>query len=341
LRRLSVSRSYPPQQRPPPSRIPSSPRTYEYDQVNNLTKLTDRKSQVRTFEYDALYRRTAENWLNAQSAEFRSYEFTYNDAGQMLTAQDHGIFYAWHTFGYDNLGRVKSVDTHHVQGGEFDVRLDQKYDEDHRIELKASVKLPGAADYTADLINTYAYDNLSRMTQVAQSGQGGNPVAEKLVNFRYNAIGQFTGVDRFKDLDGGPTHEVASAEYGYDSLGRLKDLSYKRAGTNLFQKYDWTYDPVSRVASFNSEDGPNTYQYNKNSELTSASNGGESYSYDANGNRTGGSYNTTANNQIQNDGTYTYTYDNEGNRASRTKTNTQGPEIDYYLYDHRNRLELC
>jgi YD repeat-containing protein len=52
-------------------------RLYEHDQLNNLTKLTDRRSQVRTFEYDTLYRRTAENWLNAQGAEFRSYEFTY------------------------------------------------------------------------------------------------------------------------------------------------------------------------------------------------------------------------------------------------------------------------
>ncbi len=62
----------------------------------------------------------------------------------------------------------------------------------------------------------------------------------------------------------------------------------------------------------------------------------ESYSYDANGNRTMSGYSTTANNQLTTDGTYNYTYDDEGNRLTRTKISNG--KIEEYIWDHRNRL---
>jgi hypothetical protein len=42
---------------------------------------------------------------------------------------------------------------------------------------------------------------------------------------------------------------------------------------------------------------------------TSSSQTDESYAYDANGNRTGGGYQTGFNNQLATDGAYTYCYD--------------------------------
>ena len=42
-------------------------------------------------------------------------------------------------------------------------------------------------DNTADLVNQYQYDYLSRITRITQSGQtGGNAVAEKRVDFEYD-----------------------------------------------------------------------------------------------------------------------------------------------------------
>jgi YD repeat-containing protein len=40
----------------------------------------------------------------------------------------------------------------------------------------------------------------------------------------------------------------------------------------------------------------------------------ESYSYDANGNRTGGGYTTGNDNRLTNDGTFSYSYDHKGLR---------------------------
>ena len=62
----------------------------------------------------------------------------------------------------------------------------------------------------------------------------------------------------------------------------------------------------------------------------------ESYSYDANGNRTKSGYDTGDNNQLLEDGTYSYEYDDEGNRTLRTNLTTS--ETTEYEWDYRNRL---
>jgi uncharacterized protein RhaS with RHS repeats len=62
----------------------------------------------------------------------------------------------------------------------------------------------------------------------------------------------------------------------------------------------------------------------------------ETYSYDANGNRTNTGYGTGVNNQLLTDGTSNYQYDPEGNRTKRTNIITHA--IDDYTWDYRNRL---
>ena len=56
---------------------------------------------------------------------------------------------------------------------------------------------------TADYVNTYTYDPLRRITRITQSGAiGGNPVAEKRVDFTYDAFGRPDTQTRYADLDG-------------------------------------------------------------------------------------------------------------------------------------------
>ncbi|MHB8974986.1 MAG: RHS repeat-associated core domain-containing protein, partial [Pirellulaceae bacterium] len=214
----------------------------------------------------------------------------------------------------------------------------------------------------------YTHDALDRLTRVDQIGQtGGNSVAEKRVDLAYNAIDEFTSIARYKDTDGGTTHEVATAGYGYDSLGRLMSLAYTKGGTNLFTPYSWTYDSLSsaglgfgeavadsrvsataaaavlealgRITQTVGQDGTSSYGYDTKSQLTSATHSyqsNESYTYDNNGNRTMTGYQTGANNRLTNDGTYSYQYDNEGNRTRRTKTATG--EVTEYEWDYHNQL---
>ncbi len=58
-------------------------------------------------------------------------------------------------------------------------------------------RLSASVGGTADFENDYTFDALNRMTRVEQIGQGGgNTVASKGANFAYNALSQFTSVER-------------------------------------------------------------------------------------------------------------------------------------------------
>ncbi|MDA1054030.1 MAG: hypothetical protein O3C40_26575, partial [Planctomycetota bacterium] len=154
-----------------------------------------------------------------------------------------------------------------------------------------------------------------------------------------NANGQFTSIARYNDTDGTSGDEIATSSYTYDTLGRLTDLAYKNGGTNLFTPYQWSYDNLHRVTQFVSADGTAEYTYDKTSQLTAADHTlqtDETYTYDANGNRTMTGYTTGSNNQLLNDGTYSYTYDDEGNRTKRTNVATGA--VTEYAWDFRNRL---
>jgi hypothetical protein len=195
-----------------------------------------------------------------------------------------------------------------------------------------------------DFENIFYYDNLQRMVQIDQSGvQGGNTVAEKRVNFAYNAAGQFTSIDRYKDTSGGSGNLVVETDFVYDGIGRLTDLTHVYDTTTIAD-YDWTFDAFSRVTSMSfsslvGNDGNSTYDYDDTNQLIDADydfQTDETYTYDENGNRTISGYVTGDNNLLSTDGTYNYSYDDEGNRVLKTNIST-GDYVEY-AWDHRNRL---
>ncbi len=109
---------------------------------------------------------------------------------------------------------------------------------------------------------------------------------------------------------------------------------------------------IGLLASCTSLDGTANYSYDRTGQLTAAtySDAGasnpqspipnpESYSYDANGNRTtgnGSTYTTGPDNELLSDGTYTYQYDAEGNRTERVDIATGA--VTSYTWDARDRL---
>jgi len=286
-----------------------------------------------------------------------SFAFSYDAAHQLTSIADD---YSSYAYTYDNLGRVLIVDNDGTPGVANVILTSAFNAGGHRTSLSAEI------DSTDDFVNSYTYDALNRLTQLDQGATGSASVAEKRVDFSYNAIGQFTSIARFNDLDGGSGDEVATSTYSYDTLGRLTGLAYKNGGTNLFTPYEWSYDNLSsaglgvsisadgrvaaiasaaagsglgRITQFVSADGTSDYTYDATSQLTAADHDyqtDEAYTYDANGNRTMTGYTTGTNNRLTNDGTYSYTYDDEGNRITRTHDTTG--EVTEYEWDHRNRL---
>jgi RHS repeat-associated protein len=258
-------------------------------------------------------------------------DYEYDAASQVTSVSDA---YSSYEYGYDALGRVLTVDNVGTSGV-ANVILTSAYDAaSNRISLAATIA--GVDDF----LSSYSFNALNRLTRLDQTGQsGGNSVAEKRIDFAYNAIGQFTSISRYKDTAGGSTHEIATSTYSYDLLNRLTGLVYKEGSTNLFTPYSWSFDNLSRITQQVNEDGTSDYTYDSTSQLTAADHDyqtDESYTYDANGNRTMAGYSTGTNNRLLDDGTHTYTYDDEGNRTKKTVTAT-GEETEYE-WDHRNRL---
>ena len=104
-------------------------------------------------------------------------------------------------------------------------------------------------------------------------------------------------------------------------------------------------NPQSLLSSATTPDGTVNFTYDADGQLTAATysnpqslipNPSESYTYDANGNRTGGGYVIGADNELLSDGTYNYSYDADGNRIERTDIAT-GAVTDY-VWDNRDRL---
>ena len=194
--------------------------------------------------------------------------------------------------------------------------------------------MDAGSGYVNDLKNSYTFDNLNRLTRLDQSGvTGGNAVAEKRVDFAYNSAGQFTSIDRYKDLDGGSSNLVVETDFTYDGIGRLTDLAHTHDTTTIAD-YGWTYDAFSRVTqlSFSSlvgNDGTSDYAYDNTGQLTDVDHDfqtDESYSFDENGNRTNTGYTTGTNNRLTSDGTFNYVYDDEGNRGKAASHWLRSPD---------------
>jgi RHS repeat-associated protein len=311
-------------------------RYFEYDAAGNLVEKTDRNGLVTEFAYDDLYRLATETWLDGETT-VNTLSFEYDAAGQMTDASDDVSSY---TYTYNGLGQVTLIE---IDNGGPLVELVQEFTPvGSRSLLAASFDDGGGMD--DDFQNIFYYDNIQRLVQIDQSGvQGGNTVAEKRVNFAYNAAGQFTSIDRYKDLDGASGDLVATTAFVYDGIGRLTDLTHTHDTTTIAD-YDWTFDAFSRVTSMSftalvGDDGSSAYTYDDTNQLTGADHDfqtDETYEYDENGNRTMSGYATGDNNLTTSDGTYDYEYDDEGNRTKKTHISLG----DYvtYEWDHRNRL---
>jgi RHS repeat-associated protein len=285
--------------------------------------------RVTDYTYDNRYRSTQEIWKTSGGATVRTIDFTLDAAGQMTAASDPSGSLS---YVYDALGRITS-ETQTIAGLTPTLAFANTYDANsNRLTLASTI------GGTADFKNTYVYDNLDRMTRVVQEDvTGGNVVADKRVDFQYNALSQFTQLDRYQST--GTSNLVGTTTFAYDGLNRLAEMDHKQGATTL-AGYDYTYDVGSRITSINSFlDGLSTYTYDNTDQLKTADHTGqtdESYSYDENGNRTMTGYVVGNNNRTTNDGTYTYEYDDEGNRTKRTKISDGSYEE--YTWDHRNRL---
>jgi RHS repeat-associated protein len=263
--------------------------------------------------------------LNASNAPIKTFAYTYDAVGHLLTSTNPDSKY---TYTYDAVDRFTSVDNTGTAGVPA-VKFNYGYDAvGNLLTVNDSINGANAG------ITVYTSDLLNRTTNLTQSGTG---VSNKRVDMAYDAANRLTGISRFSDLAG--TSAIAETNYAYDNNQRLIQLSHKK-GASTIANYDYSYDNADKLAAtVSSVDGTSNYSYDSTNQLTGtdhSSQTDEAYSYDANGNRTNGGYQTGTNNQLLADSQYTYQYDQEGNRTQRTEIATG--KITEYVWDYRNRL---
>lgn len=280
--------------------------SYQYDLNGNVHQVTNRKSQVTTFGYDALDRLTLVTYHDGSTTSY-SYDAVNRVTG-IVDSVSGSISY-----GYDNLDRLTSESSARGTVG-------YTYDASGR---RTSMTVAGQAAVS------YTYDSADRLTQVTQGSA--------TVTFAYDNADKLIS----QTLPNGVV-----ADYSYDAASRLTGIIYSKGSTtigDLAYSYDSAGRRISVGGSFARTSFPQTLtttNYNAASQQTGF--GGQSLTYDLNGNLTGDGTNTytwDARNQlvsINGPGlTASFEYDATGRRISKTINGTSTT----FLYDGDNVVQ--
>jgi RHS repeat-associated protein len=264
-------------------------RTYAYDARGRLQQITyPSGSGTATYTYDA-----ASNVTQIAYSGGPTLNFTYDDAGRLLTANDITLTYDARgditnsqdgsaSFGatYDNGRRLKTVtyDGQATVTYTYDARNLLTRVEDNR----ASAWMNFAYDNDGQLTGitrsnsvgtTYTYDNAGRVTRI-QDGA----LADQ--QYTLNAEGEPTQVVRTLPLDPAPVGQVAnlsyddaaqisSAGYTYDARGRQTAAPGKTFG----------YDGASRLTSVTASGSTASFTYNGLDDLCTRTVGGSTTTF--------------------------------------------------------------
>jgi YD repeat-containing protein len=320
---------------------PSHITRYAYDGAGNLIEQIDRNGRRRTFQYDHRGNMLAEVWYDASDdvTPIRELVFTYDTAGNMLTAVDPDAEYV---FTYDVMNRLTTMTVDYPWATNFDTfTLAYQYD--------AMGNVISATDSTGVAVRS-TYDSRNRLDSRWWEG---DQVDKIRADFAYNALGQLAHIARWADKE--RTTSAGSTDYAHDLAGRPKQIVYKNAADEVLAGYDYEFDfsgllTKETLTHINAEYSRTaSYGCDQRGQLISAlydnDQQDEWYTYDANGNRTGSylhgnGYRTGPGNQLLSDGTFDYTYDHEGNMVTKTRITPVDGEVNYteFVYDFHNRM---
>jgi RHS repeat-associated protein len=285
--------------------------TMAYDGDGRLASETDATHRRTDFTYDSDGRKLTEKWYDSNGTLTQTTNWSYDAAGEMLTAQNPNAIY---TMSYDGDGRVSSVKE------PFGLVLTFGYD---AVGNRTSVQ-DSKGGYT-----TVTFDANNR--QLSQQ-TAGNGVSAMRFDYAYDARGMTTNLTRYSDLAG--NNVVGTTAYLYDAAGNETNLKSTSGTGSVLANYTYTYDAANRLASKVENGATTSYSYDADNQLTQ--DGSSTYSYNATGNRTDPGYSTGTGNRLSTDGTWTYTYDANGNEIA--KSQGMMGALWSYTYDNRNEL---
>lgn len=209
---------------------------YDYDALDNLTKVTDAASNIRAFAYDGLSRRTRAEDLHANGdTTYGVYLFAYDAAGNVSsTTNPRGQAVA---YTYDNGNRVLTEDHLGQSGTEVSYRYDTCTYGKGRLCIATST---GA-------VTSYTYDALGRMATETKKIAG----ISYATGYRYDRTGALTALT-YPDR--------SEVRYLYDASGRLDAIERKELGQSplTLERY-LTYTPTDALEYEEYGDGSYVY----------------------------------------------------------------------------------
>jgi RHS repeat-associated protein len=318
-------------------------RSHSYDLAGNRTETVDRNGRKRTFAFDANNRVKEERWLDPadnNNSVLRTITTTYDTVGQLETVKDPDA--TINPFrGAVPGGPVLSERAFYASLPER--RMAFTYDRAGRrigMSVATGTFTALSVDYTRDLAG-YLRILTSRQPLPPSTVTGSN----FQLQFWRNARGDVTELRRFADQEG--KKQVSQTSFALsDPCGcRISKIEHVVAGNQPLPEATLSYTRDLEGTITGLQEGADllAFSYDAAGQLTGVTRNGtatESYTYDANGNRTTShlhaSYVTGPANRLLQAGPWTLTYDDEGNLV--TKSNTSTGVAFTFTWDHRNRL---
>ncbi len=297
--------------------------SYEYNGLNNLTKITDALGNVRNFTYDYLGRRlTAEDLHASADGTFGTWTYTYDLSGnttQTVDSKSQTINYT-----YDSINRVLTEDYTGSAGTEVAYGYDSCADGVGQLCFATTT-----ASTVAVTVNEYnALGGVKKETKKIGSDWF-------ITQFEYDRLGNQTLITY---------PNSAQTAYTYNDAGQLEKTQYRNSSSSSYNALvlATNYSPLGQVTyqDFgNNTETCNTYDSTALYRLTNKRTTAFGYSCASIPNPTATT--TTASTTVQFNllQDITYTYDGVGNILSITEIAPVGTgRVVNYSYDYLNRM---
>lgn len=316
--------------------------TYAYDQIGRVVSINYGSGTAIRFEYDggASPVSAASGHLTKMTDESGSTDYAYTDFGEVASKTQavttgRGQFVRTVTYLYGSSGTEtgKLTSIIYPSGN----RVNYRYNTAGRVDA-ITINPVNANGVGTDM--SVEYMHLMNIEYAAhgpiKSWQWGNstPASPNTYSRSFDLDGRVTGYNL-----GNPASTGSQRTLHWDAAGRITAYTHTGAGIATALDQGFEYDDLDRLTGFTGNGTTQSYTYDANGNRTSISLGGNSYAYtiagDSNQLRsTSGpapaktnSYDSVGN--LVADGTITYTYNSRGRMSSAKIVGT----VSSYLYN--------
>jgi RHS repeat-associated protein len=287
--------------------------SYTYDALGNLKTQTDARNCVLTMGYDSLNRLTSKSSAGSGCGTQVNTSYAY-DAGTngigRRTSMTNIISNITDSWTYDKRGRMlmatnQGLETEYEYNN-ADMLITMEYPDDEVVTYGYNPRmllttLSGTHNsVTTNYVTSTTYDSAGRVTNRGL----GNSLSESFTYYPWDAQISIVGQGgRLQNLT--TSSSLQNIAYTYDAVGNVKTLDYSTvtAGVPYAESNSYTYDSLDRLLTWTLGSTTETYGYNTTTgnletkagtalayadtahKHAATSAGGNTYTYDANGNQ--------------------------------------------------------